>query len=154
PLSEYDRSPPPADLEIGIRIGIVARASEDDAWQAAHHRFPVDRKGQVAHQMAMKVSDSVWHQQLSQLGKSQSGSNSPYWMQPFENHQTFCPYLVGTYERVAREVAAYARVGYRTVILDIPRTREELEHIRKVFSLADAHAGREDAIAGTETPAP
>ena len=30
---------------------------------------------------------------------------SPYWLGPFHNYKTFCPYLVGSYERVADELA-------------------------------------------------
>jgi len=41
-------------------------------------------------------------------------------MVPFENYKTFCPYLVGSYDRVADEIARYVGVGYRTIILDVP----------------------------------
>ena len=79
----------------------------------------------------MKKSDSVWHKQLSYVGE-QSGS-SPYWLVPFQNYKTFCPYLVGSYERIAQEVARYAAAGHKTFILDIPPTQEELSHIGLVF---------------------
>jgi len=61
---------------------------------------------------------------------------NPYWLVPFENYKTFCPYLVGSYERVADEVARYVAAGYRTFILDVPASPEELEHIRVVFERA------------------
>jgi alkanesulfonate monooxygenase len=41
---------------------------------------------------------------------------------------------------VAEQIALYMHVGYRTFILDIPPSREELEHIGKVFARAGAHA--------------
>jgi alkanesulfonate monooxygenase len=41
---------------------------------------------------------------------------------------------------VAEQIALYMHVGYRTFILDIPPSREELEHIEKVFTRAGAHA--------------
>ena len=50
-----------------------------------------------------------------------------------QNYKTFCPYLVGSYERIADEVARYAEAGYKTFILDIPPTEEELSHIGVVF---------------------
>jgi alkanesulfonate monooxygenase len=59
-------------------------------------------------------------------------------MWPFENYKTFCPYLVGSYDEVAEQVGLYLHLGYRTFILDIPPSREELGHVQKVFSRAGA----------------
>ncbi|MGH2568936.1 MAG: LLM class flavin-dependent oxidoreductase, partial [Bacteroidota bacterium] len=58
PPAEYEEKPLDPTLDSGIRIGIIARESEDEAWAVAHERFPEDRKGQLTHQLAMKVSDS------------------------------------------------------------------------------------------------
>lgn len=124
----------PDDSNAGIRVGIIAREKESEAWKNAHTRFPEDRKGQLRHQLAMKASDSVWHRDLSQMAASIKQEASPYWLVPFENYKTFCPYLVGSYDRVAAELAGYVERGHRTVILDIPPTREELEHIKVVFA--------------------
>lgn len=138
PVHEYEAEPVATDLDLGIRIGIIARPDAGEAWSVAHRRFPVDRKGQLAHQLAMKVSDSVWHDQLSALGKHAAADDNPYWLVPFENYRTFCPYLVGSHERVASEIARYRATGYDTFILDVPESPEELEHIGAVFELAEA----------------
>ena len=58
---------------------------------------------------------------------------NPYWLGPFQNYKTFCPYLVGSYDAVAEEVARYIALGYRTFILDIPPSEDELDHIGVVF---------------------
>jgi alkanesulfonate monooxygenase len=115
--------------ECGIRVGIIARADRDEAWAVAHDRFPSDRKGQVMHQMAMKVSDSAWHKQLSGVAEELEGREDTYWLVPFENYKTNCPYLVGDYEEVATYLMQYLKMGVSTVILDIPPTEEELHHI-------------------------
>lgn len=127
---------PDSSVRCGVRIGIIARQDRDEAWRVARERFPDDRRGQIAHGLAIKSSDSVWHKQLSQSEVETAEEDSPYWLGPFQNYQTFCPYLVGTYERVAREVADYIAKGYRTFILDIPPSYEELEHMGKVFKRA------------------
>ena len=44
-----------------------------------------------------------------------------------------CPYLVGSYEQVAEELARYIGAGYRTVILDIPPSEDELAHTFAAF---------------------
>jgi alkanesulfonate monooxygenase len=130
-------------LDSGIRVGIIAREEENEAWKIAHARFPEERKGQLTHQLAMKTSDSAWHKQLSHMADSiDDEAASPYWLVPFENYKTFCPYLVGSYDRVSAEIARYIDRGYRTVILDIPPTREELEHIKGVFSRAQQRVAR------------
>jgi alkanesulfonate monooxygenase len=120
----------------GIRVGIVAREDPDQAWRIAEERFPEDRKGQIAHALAMKVSDSQWHKDLSDLGTQTEGGRSPYWLRPFENYKTFCPYLVGSYDVVADEIARYLGVGFTTFILDIPPSEEELRHTAVVFERA------------------
>jgi alkanesulfonate monooxygenase len=134
------------DSEFGVRIGIIARDTEDEAWSIAHERFPEDRTGQIAHAVAMKVSDSSWHQQLS---RSDAGSaadsggeqtRNPYWLVPFQNYKTFCPYLVGTHERIADLVAGYLRLGATTFILDVPPSEEDLRHISVVFGAATGAA--------------
>jgi alkanesulfonate monooxygenase len=132
PKPASEEEPAPDVIECGIRVGIIARGTEAEAWEVAHARFPEDRKGQLTRQLASKVSDSVWHKQLSEQAVHDAGA-SPYWMVPFENYKTMCPYLVGSYERVAAELARYMNAGYRTVILDIPPSADELAHTFAAF---------------------
>jgi alkanesulfonate monooxygenase len=122
--------------DAGIRIGLISRARKDDAWASAHKRFPLDFKGKLTHQLAMKVSDSVWHRQLSQLAREQVGERHPYWLVPFENYKSMCPYLVGDYDEVGQELAAYIRLGYKTFITDVPQTRRDMQHMRAAFDRA------------------
>jgi alkanesulfonate monooxygenase len=133
PASECAAEPPPPGLKCGIRVGIIARADEEEAWRIAEQRFPEDRRGEVTHQLAMKVSDSHWHGQLSATAEQTRNDRSPYWLRPFETYKTFCPYLVGSYDRVSEELARYVDLGYETFILDIPPNEEELRHAGIVF---------------------
>jgi alkanesulfonate monooxygenase len=136
PVDEYDSEVPADVASSGIRIGIITRPDGEKAWSAARARFPEDRKGQLTHQLAMKVSDSSWHRQLSNLGESASAADNPYRLVPFQNYKTFCPYLVGDYDRVADELARYVDLGYRTFILDVPASPDEMLHIGTVFERA------------------
>ena len=84
---------------VGVRVGVIARETEEEAWRVARARFPDDRHGQLRHQMAMKVSDSHWHRQLSERQPRRTQPRgSPYWLGPFNQGYTFCPYLVGSHE--------------------------------------------------------
>ena len=95
-----------------MRVGIIARSRADQAWSVARERFPEDRKGRITHELAVKVSDSSWHHQLSVRRPEEGGDGDPYWLGPFQNYKTFCPYLVGSYDRVAIDVAGYLRAGF------------------------------------------
>jgi len=120
----------------GIRVGIIAREQEDEAWKIADGRFPPHRQGQIKHALAIKASDSVWHRTLSELGGEVNEQRGTYWLWPFQNYKTFCPYLVGSYEQVSNEVGRYLAAGYRTFILDVPANEEDLTHIGNVFAQA------------------
>jgi len=138
---KYPKAPgeevaPDEGVGAGVRVGIITRADDDEAWRIARERFPEDRRGQLTHQLAMKVSDSVWHGQLSELADATTSGDSPYWLVPFQNYKTMCPYLVGSYERVGEELSRYIGVGYRSFILDIPPTEEELHHTNQAFRRA------------------
>jgi len=136
PGDDYKAAACPNRLNAGIRIGIITDEDEDRAWQIAYARFPADRKGQIAHKLAMKVSDSVWHKQLSELDQDAEDQKNPYWLWPFQQYQTFCPYLVGSYEQVAAELAKYIRVGFKNFILDIPAEEWDLRSANIVFTEA------------------
>ena len=131
---EYEATPLPGGPS-GIRVGIVARDRSEEAWKIARERFPEDRRGQVAHRMAMKVSDSTWHKQLSQTDHDPE-RDGPYWLVPFNNYKTFCPYLVGDYGTVAAEIRRYADAGFRTLITDVPADEDDLFHTSVVLERA------------------
>ncbi len=135
PTGQEQEAEAPDDLRLGARFGVIARDTAAEAWEIAHTRFPEDRKGEVAHRVAMKVSDSHWHRQLSELDAAADGGD-PYWLGPFERYQTFCPYLVGSYASVGDEIARYLELGFRTFILDIPPSEEEVRHTQIAFGRA------------------
>ncbi len=134
---------PGSEAGCGVRVGIVAREDAERAWEVALERFPEDRKGQITSHLATKVSDSVWRKKLTALGDELQGKRDVYWLGPYQNYKTNCPYLVGSHEQVAGEVARYLASGYHTYILDIPADREELEHIGVVLRLARQKAAPE-----------
>src|SRR3989454_5994519 len=93
---KYPKAPgeevaPDEGVGAGVRVGIIAREDGDEAWRVARERFPEDRRGQLTRQLATKVSDSVWHGQLSELADATASGDSPYWLVPFENYKTRGP---------------------------------------------------------------
>jgi alkanesulfonate monooxygenase len=126
----------------GIRVGIIARSDPEEAWNVAHARFPDDRRGRLSHALAMKTSDSAWHRTLSELARNRPADGSPYWLWPFEQHRTFCPYLVGDFVTVAKEIARYLALGYTSFILDIPVDADDLATAAVVFRMAQEQIER------------
>lgn len=137
---EYPQPPAecvPVPGPRGVRIGIVARDSEDEAWQVAETRYPEDRKGQIAHALAAKVSDSSWHRQLSvRSAHGAPRAREPYWLEPFRNYQAVCPFLVGSHAQVGAMLARYLAAGHRTFILDVPANADDLRHAGLAFEHA------------------
>lgn len=124
----------------GIRVGILARHTHEKAWNDARVRFPKIRSGELSHQMAKKTSDSEWHKTLSNQNGYDHGEGSVYWLGPFKHYHTFCPYLVGDYEEVARELSRYLEIGCKTCILDIPVSEIDLQSTLQVFDQASSYA--------------
>lgn len=120
----------------GIRIGVLARDTHQEAWREAAKRFPETRQGVLSHHLAEKVSDSEWHKKLSEQDSKDTADEPVYWLGPFRHYQTFCPYLVGDHQEVAEELSYYLDLGCRICILDIPVSERELRHTMDVFKLA------------------
>jgi alkanesulfonate monooxygenase len=99
----------------------------------------------MAHALAMKIADPQWHKELSELGTQTEGARSPNCLRLFESYKTFCPYLVGSYDDVADEIARYLGVGFATFILDIPPSEDELRH--SAVGLEPA-GSRKEALSG------
>lgn len=132
----------------GVRVGIIARDNADEAWDIAHARFPDDRRGRLSHALAMKTSDLSWHRTLSELARERPAGGSPYWLWPFEQHRTFCPYLVGDFVTVATEIARYLALGHRSFILDIPVDADDLQTAAIVFRMAQEQMSVSAAMVG------
>lgn len=116
PLEEIEPLALGDSLERGIRVGIIARSHADDAWAAAHARFPDTAR--------------------SRNGDGNGNGGNPYWTWPAKVHGTYCPYLVGTHERVSVELAGYLGHGVRTVVTDTPLRPEDLVDAQRVIELA------------------
>lgn len=131
PLKDYQGVEPDTNYNLGVRFGIIARNTEEEAWQTANARFPDDKMGSMTHKLAANTSDSKWHKEISNL--KEEDQNDVYWLKPFHTYKTFCPYLVGTHEQVATELAGYVKLGHTSIILDIMPDKVDYEHCYTVF---------------------
>lgn len=134
PLSEYEGEEPTTEFNLGVRFGIITRETSEEAWEVANNRFPDDTIGKMAHAMATKASDSKWHEQLTNI---EEVDRDVYWLKPFKTYKTFCPYLVGSHQEVAEELAGYVKLGHTSIILDIMTDEEDFSNCRKVFEAVE-----------------
>ncbi|MFJ6215504.1 LLM class flavin-dependent oxidoreductase [Streptomyces sp. NPDC092296] len=118
----------------GVRLGIIARDTDREAWAVAQERFPASRAGRLAQRAARSVSDSHWVERLSAADEFPGGPDSPYWMGPFLNYATYCPYLVGSHEKVEGEIMRYLDGGCRTFIMDTARDDHDYAAVSAVFA--------------------
>jgi alkanesulfonate monooxygenase len=126
-----------AIVPTGIRIGILARETADEAWRVAARRFPDDAEARARRQAGVQTSDSSWLHQLGALTQEHSGlGGDVYWTGPFASGKSFCPYLVGAYDDVASYLSAYLQRDVRVIILDCPSEEEDLRHAHTVLQRA------------------
>jgi alkanesulfonate monooxygenase len=88
----------------GLGIGVIAREETEEAWRLAHERFPDDQKDPAA-------------------------GNLFCWRHPFVRYQTAFPYLVGSYSGVGAELERLHLAGFGAVLVDLPPSREEFDHV-------------------------
>ncbi len=137
PTGDYEKSESTIANGIsGIRVGILARHTNDKAWSDARVRFSKMQSGKLSHQATSKTSDPVWHKTLSGKNGDDLSEESVYWLVPPKHDRTHCPYLVGDYEEVARELSRYLQNGCTTCILDIPVSEIDLQSTLQVFDKA------------------
>lgn len=136
------------ELIEGIRIGVLARHSHDRAWKEAQERFPATRIGKISHELAKKTSDSEWHKKLSdQNGNGKIKDTEPvYWLGPFEYYHSFSPYLVGSYDEVAKAISKYLFAGCKICIIDTPVSEIELHSTMQVFNRAQLFIKKQKQI--------
>lgn len=134
PSQEYTERCFDPQLQYGTRLGVVIRKTTEEAWAAAHERYPPNPAGALVRQYAMSISDSVWVKELSKEIRVPAGH--PYWLGPYQNGHASCPFLVGNPREIATELANYLRIGLTTFLLEVPESAEDSHCITEVFRRA------------------
>jgi alkanesulfonate monooxygenase len=123
---------PQFEADAGMRIGIVCRAHDEEAWSAALPRLAAPASASL---QLERPPAGLPQLHSAAAGAARAPVRDCYWAAPFESGRARCPYLVGSYDRVAAALACYARTGHRTVILDLV-SAEEIRHIGAALARA------------------
>lgn len=121
-------------LEMGIRIGIIARPDSDSAWNYAYNKFPQNRISTIKTMYKTK-SESTWNRKLASIAVESEVFDSVYWTGAYRSAQTSLPMLVGSYAQVKSYLEKYLEAGVNTIILGSVHSDEEFRHINNVISL-------------------
>ncbi|GLL03746.1 LLM class flavin-dependent oxidoreductase [Dactylosporangium matsuzakiense] len=124
------RQPP----RVGIRVGLVARPTSEEAWEFARTQYVADRYTRLKMSMRKK-SDSVWSRQMAALATEGDVYDEVYWTGAYRSDQGFAPLLVGDYEQVAQYLAEYLTLGVSTVLLAAVYSEEDFRHVDRVLTL-------------------
>ncbi|MEU2172476.1 LLM class flavin-dependent oxidoreductase [Micromonospora chersina] len=114
----------------GASIGIIAREDSAEAWRTARKRFPANPDGAARMRLLLAATESNWQAQLAASPIDDEPEDDAYWLVPFRYRHTFAPYLVGSYDEVARVLRTYLDGGTRTFVIDVPQEPDDLHHAR------------------------
>ncbi len=123
----------PPGQQTGIRIGLVARSTDDEAWSAARTLYSEDRSARLKTAMRKK-SESDWIRRLAHLATAEGVYDEVYWTGAFRADKGNMPVLVGSYRKVADYLERYLDLGVSTVILGGGFGEEDFEHASVVIN--------------------
>ena len=112
-----------------LHFGIVADQTDELAYEKMNRDFAAKYDDiEEIFELSMNNSDAVWKKKLAA-----EQEDAVFSLRPFKNLNADCPYLVGSYERVADYLNGYIQKGYNTFIIEA--NESELDMIAKVSRL-------------------
>jgi alkanesulfonate monooxygenase len=105
-------------------------------------------------QLLCAISESSWQGSIASLTLPDNNNADPYWLVPFRNYHTYCPYLVGSYDEVGEAVRKYLSGGVRGFILDEPHELADLHHARTAIERAVSAHNNAALMNATAAPRP
>lgn len=113
----------------GLGLGICVRDTQEEAEESIGKLFPQDRGAELLFSMALKNSNTPWNLWLRPYLENHSPDDPDYHLAPMRYGRSSAPYIVGSYERVARRLYSLAELGYRFFLLDF--ARDDWAHVAK-----------------------
>ncbi|WP_407977218.1 LLM class flavin-dependent oxidoreductase [Brucella pseudogrignonensis] len=110
---------------VGVHLGVIAAETDDAAWALAEERFPDDPSMEGILDFMMETNDSAWKQALYKQLISAENRAPEFWLEPFRQMRGDCPYIVGSFKRVAQILAQHIEAGVDWFIFDMPPIAED-----------------------------
>lgn len=121
---------------MGFHFGIVARTTDEEARKILPSLCPenVEEK-RALQQFTTAKSKVVWKKELLEKA-ALLAKDDVYNLSLFADGCCDVPYLVGSYESVAKAIFNYIENGMSLAVIEIPDTKfDEFPHLGKVFDL-------------------
>jgi alkanesulfonate monooxygenase SsuD/methylene tetrahydromethanopterin reductase-like flavin-dependent oxidoreductase (luciferase family) len=123
-------------LEMGIRVGLIARRTAEEAWAAALENHQVDRAARLR-TLLKRESESDWNRRLARLASEAEVHDDVYWTGLYSTGRTGAPLLVGSYDQVAEYLERYIALGVTKLLVTKVDTEDEFHHARTVLTRLD-----------------
>jgi alkanesulfonate monooxygenase len=121
------------EAALGIRVGLIARPTDEEAWEVARREYVPDRRSR-AMTMLKTRSESDWNRRIAELAVTGETHDGVYWTGAYRADRGLMPQLVGSYDRVTAYLERYLALGVRRLLLGGVITEEEFRHCDVVLS--------------------
>lgn len=118
---------------MGVRVGLVARETDEEAWAAARKDHLVDRAARLR-TLLKRDSQSDWNARMARLASDADVYDDVYWTGPYSTGRTAAPVLVGSYDSVARYLDRYVELGVSSLLLTKVDSEEDFRHAHAVLA--------------------
>lgn len=122
-----------AGPDIAIRFGLLARASDDEAWAVARTEYTADRMA-VARTALKRESESDWSRRLARLATDGDSYDGVYSTDLYRSGKAAAPLLVGSYDTVAAYLARYFAAGVSKLLVSQVDSSDDHRHVREVLN--------------------
>ncbi len=119
-------------LEIGVRIGLIARETGEEAWAVARADHQVDRAARLR-TLLKRESQSDWNRRMANLAAEADVYDDVYWTGLYSTGRTAAPVLVGSYSKVAEYLSRYLSLGVSKLLLTKVDSEDEFRHAHTVL---------------------
>ncbi|WP_433651519.1 LLM class flavin-dependent oxidoreductase [Micromonospora zamorensis] len=120
-------------LDLGVRVGLVARPTAEEAWAVALDGHRVDRAARLR-TLLKRESESDWNRRLARLATEADVHDEVYWTGLYSTGRTGAPLLVGSYDQVARYLDRYLALGVTKLLLTKVDTEHDFRHTNAILT--------------------
>lgn len=120
------------NLRHGLIVGLVARATDEQAWAALETLAHQDRRTRLTNRLFVAKTSSQQHRVNLELADRQSVFDERLWYGSAKIGID-APKLVGSYQQVREALGRYIALGVTDILLDLPDHLSEYEHILQVI---------------------
>jgi alkanesulfonate monooxygenase len=130
------------NIELGIRIGIIARKDSSQAFEIANERFQPSRKSIITSNILSKRSDNETIRRLNTMAlKEKDNVNNTFYTGGILAGKTNNSYLVGSYTEVAKYILQYKeRCNVKHILVQIEKEEDfvYINEVRKQIKLLES----------------